>query len=163
MILFTLRCGKGHEIEAWFRDNAAYERQHARGEIACPKCGSRTVAKAPMAPRLARSRGDKEPVARADAAPKSRKDAAPALAQTATPERPPTAAEVRRALQQLRRYVETHSEHVGPRFAEEARKIHRGEAQERSIYGEASDAESEALADDGIEVARIPWVPTSDA
>jgi hypothetical protein len=147
MILFTLRCGKGHEIEAWFRDNAAYERQHARGEIACPECGSRAVEKAPMAPRLAKSRGD----------------AAPKLVQPAAPERPPTAAEFRRALQQMRRFVETHCEHVGPRFAEEARKMHRGEAKERGIYGEATDAESEALADDGIEVARIPWVPSSDA
>jgi len=155
MILFTLRCGKGHEIEAWFRDNAAYERQHARGEITCPDCGSRTVEKAPMAPRLARSRGD--------AAPERRQDATPKAVQPAAPERPPTPAEFRRALQQMRRYVETHCEHVGPRFAEEARRMHRGETQERGIYGEATDAESEALADDGIKVARIPWVPTSDA
>jgi hypothetical protein len=61
------------------------------------------------------------------------------------------------------RYVETNCEHVGPRFAEEARKIHRGEATSRAIYGDASDTEAEALAEDGIDVARIPWVPSSDA
>ena len=149
MILFTLRCDKGHEIEAWFRDNAAYTRQHGRGEIACPECGSNKIEKAPMAPRVAKSRGEAPP------------PAAPTPMEQ--PERPPTPAEFRRALQQMRRYVETNCEHVGPRFAEEARKIHKGEAKSRGIYGEATDAESEALADDGIEVARIPWVPTSDA
>ena len=58
MILFTLRCQAGHEVEAWFRDNAAYKRQQSRGEIACPECGSTKVEKAPMAPRVAKSRGD---------------------------------------------------------------------------------------------------------
>jgi hypothetical protein len=147
MILFSLRCKAGHEIEAWFRDNAAYERQHARAQIVCPECGSTEVEKAPMAPRLAKSRG--EPAA--------------APAPPALPERPPTQAEFRRGLQQMRRYIEANCEHVGPRFADEARKIHRGEAEARGIYGEATETESEALADDGIAVARIPWVPTSDA
>ncbi len=150
MILFTLRCDKGHEIEAWFRDNAAYKRQHAHGEIACPECGSNKIEKAPMAPRLGRSRGEVSPPV-------------PAPTPPAMPERPPTPAEFRRALQQMRRYVETNCEHVGPRFADVARKIHKGDAPARGIYGEATDSESEALADDGIEVARIPWVPTNDA
>jgi hypothetical protein len=70
---------------------------------------------------------------------------------------------MRRMLQQLRKHVETHCEHVGERFAEEARRIHRGEAAVRGIYGEASEADSRALAEEGIEVARIPWVPASDA
>jgi len=151
MILFTLRCDAGHEIEAWFRDNAAYKRQTARGEIACPECGSTKVEKAPMAPRVAKSRGGDAPMREAPAAPQP------------TPERPPTPAEFRRALQQMHRYVETNCEHVGPRFADEARKIHNGEAKARGIYGDATEAESQALADDGIEVARIPWVPSSDA
>jgi hypothetical protein len=146
MILFTLRCAAGHEIEAWFRDNAAYERQHARGQVTCPDCGSTEVEKAPMAPRVAKSRGD-----------------APPPEAPARPERPPTPEEFRHGLQQMRKYVETNLEHVGPRFAEEARKIHKGEAKARGIYGEATEAESEALADDGIEVGRIPWVPSSDA
>lgn len=150
MILFTLRCKAGHEIEAWFRDNAAYKRQHARGEIVCPECGSKAIDKAPMAPRLGKSRRDDAP--------------SPAIApQLQMPDRPPTPAELRRGLQEMRKYIETNLEHVGPRFAEEARKIHKGEAKSRGIYGEATDAESEALADDGIDVARVPWVPPSDA
>jgi hypothetical protein len=147
MILFTLRCEAGHEIEAWFRDNATYQRQHARGQVTCPECGSSAVDKAPMAPRLAKSRGD----------------AAPAPTAPGPPARPPTPAEFRRGLQEMRRYIEANLEHVGPRFADEARKIHRGEAKSRGIYGEATEAESEALADDGIEVARVPWVPPGDA
>lgn len=135
MILFKLRCAAEHEFEAWFRDGAAYERQAARGEIACPECGDSAIEKAPMAPRLAR----------AGSAP------------------PPSPEEMRRMLQQVRKHVETHCDYVGPRFADEARRIHRGEADARGIYGEATDTESQELADEGIEVARIPWVPPSDA
>ncbi len=135
MILFKLRCAAEHEFEGWFRDGAAYERQAARGQIACPECGDSAIEKAPMAPRLARG----------------------GSATTPTPE------EMRRMLQQMRQHVEANCDYVGPRFAEEARRIHRGEADARGIYGEATDTESQELADEGIEVARIPWVPPSDA
>src|SRR5579885_912000 len=137
MILFKLRCSAGHEFEGWFRDNAAYDRQRGRGLIACPDCGDTAVEKAVMAPRLGRSEKN-----------------AP---------RPPSPAELRRALQQLRRHVETHCDYVGPSFADEARRIHRGETPARGIYGEAPPDESRAHADEGIEVAAIPWVPASDA
>jgi hypothetical protein len=136
MILFMLRCADGHEFEAWFRSNAAYDRQRARGEVACPVCGAGTVEKAPMAPRLARAH--REPS-------------------------PPSPAEMRRALQELRKQVETHCDYVGPKFADEARRIHRGETKARGIYGEATPTESSALADEGIEVASIPWLPPNDA
>jgi hypothetical protein len=136
MILFKLRCTAEHEFEGWFRDNAAFDRQRTRGQIACPDCGDTEIAKAVMAPRLGRS---------------------------AKPASPPAPAEMRRALQQLRKHVETHCDYVGPGFAEEARRIHRGETEAHGIYGEATPDESRALADEGIEVASIPWVPTSDA
>jgi len=76
---------------------------------------------------------------------------------------PENAAQMRRMLQALRRQVETNCDYVGDRFADEARRIHRGEADARGIYGETSDQQASELADEGIEVARIPWVPTSDA
>jgi hypothetical protein len=139
MILFKLKCSAEHEFEGWFRDGATYERQAKRGLIDCPTCGDSAIEKAPMAPRLARS---------------------------ATPEKaptPPSPEQMRRMLQQVRRHVETTCDYVGERFAEEARRIHHGQADARGIYGEASDAESRALADEGIEVSRLPWVPTSDA
>jgi hypothetical protein len=139
MILFKLRCAAEHEFEAWFRDGATYERQAQRGLIACPDCASNVIEKAPMAPHLARS------------------------AATGEPKPPPSPDQLRRMLQQLRREVETHCDYVGERFAEEARRMHSGKSEARGIYGETSEAEARALADDGIEVARIPWVPSSDA
>lgn len=138
MILFKLKCSAEHEFEGWFRDGATYERQAKRGLISCPTCGDAAIEKAPMAPRLARS-------------------AAPEQAP------PPPPEQLHRMLQRLRRHVERTCDYVGERFAEEARRIHHGEADARGIYGEASDDESQALADEGIEVARVPWVPASDA
>lgn len=159
MILFTLKCGAEHEFEGWFRDNAAYERQQRRGLIACPECGSNRVEKAPMAPRLGRSHQD-----RPETAPEVQSEApVPAVAAPAGDEAPPTPAQVRRALQILRRHIERNCEDVGTGFAAEARRIHKGEAKTRGIYGEATQAETKALLEDGIEVASIPWVPSSDA
>jgi hypothetical protein len=137
MILFKLKCSGDHEFEGWFRDGATYERQAKRGLITCPSCGNTAIEKAPMAPRLGRS----------------------ARQETA----PPSPDQLRCMLQQLRRHVETTCDYVGDRFAEEARRIHHGDADARGIYGEASDAESRSLADEGIEVAPLPWVSASDA
>ena len=69
---------------------------------------------------------------------------------------------VRAMMQRLRAEVEKNCDYVGNEFAEEARRIHRGESDRRGIYGETSADDAEALADEGIEVARIPWVPRAD-
>ena len=66
---------------------------------------------------------------------------------------------VARSPAQGARQVEKNCEHVGDKFAEEARKIHYGESDKRGIYGETSDEEAEALADEGIEFGRLPWIP----
>src|SRR5215468_1009504 len=131
MIVFALRCAHGHEFEGWFRDSSGFEAQQNAAEIACPRCGDTSVEKAVMAPRLGRSRA-----------------APPAVAL----------AEMRNALTELRRQIETHCDYVGGRFAEEARRIHYGETDPRGIYGEASREESQALSDEGISFGRIPWV-----
>ena len=136
MILFTLRCAAEHEFEGWFRDGATYEKQARRGHISCPECGSTKIEKAPMAPRVKKS-------AEAPAA--------------------PTPAQMRAALLAIRQQVEKNCDYVGPRFAEEARKIHYGEVEKKSIYGESTDQEAKELAEEGIEFGRIPWVPTTDA
>jgi hypothetical protein len=143
MILYTLRCGAHHEFEAWFRDGAAYDAQVKSAEIACPECGGTDVTKALMAPRLTRTR--------------SEVPAAP------VPSAEPPPSELRRALQLLRRHVEANCDYVGDRFADEARKIHKGESPSRGIYGEATDQESGKLAEEGVPVARIPWLPPNDA
>jgi hypothetical protein len=136
MIRFTLRCSAGHEFEGWFRDGNAFEAQQKTGEIACPDCGDSQVEKALMTPSIGRSHKK-----------------VPAI----------TPAQMRAALVELRRQVETNCDYVGPRFAEEARKIHYGEADPHGIYGEATSEESKELSDEGITFGRIPWVPTTDA
>jgi hypothetical protein len=70
---------------------------------------------------------------------------------------------VRAALQKLRAEVEANCDYVGKDFADEARRIHYGEADARGIYGESSQEEAQALADEGINIARIPWVPPNDS
>jgi hypothetical protein len=163
MIVFSLKCSAGHEFETWFRDGATYERQARRGLVTCPECGVTQVEKAPMAPRLGRS-SKSEP-----SAPPPRSEApaeatpAPVPSPSLPSDRPPTPAEFRRALQVMRQYVETNCENVGKGFANEARRIHKGEAKARGIYGDATPAEAEKLAEDGIEIAAIPWVPSNDA
>jgi hypothetical protein len=158
MILFTLRCAADHHFEGWFRDNAAYDRQHRRGLIACPECGSNEVDKAPMAPRLGRSHKGEAEAPRHVAPTEPASPPAPSADAEA-----PSPAQVRRALQILRRHIERNCENVGSGFAEEARRIHKGEAKARGIYGDATQAETKALLEDGIEIASIPWVPSSDA
>ena len=138
MIVFTLKCAGDHEFETWFRDGAAFERLSAKRAVACPECGDTRVRKAPMAPRVARGGREPEPVAKEGSV------------------------RVRRALEVLRKEVEERCEHVGDRFAEEVRRIHYGEAARRNIYGEASDAEAKALAEEGVEFHRIPWVKRGD-
>jgi hypothetical protein len=81
----------------------------------------------------------------------------------ARPRAEPSPAQVRRMLQQVRQHVESNCDYVGDKFAEEARAMHEGKSERRGIYGEASDAEHRELAEEGIEVHRIPWVPPNDA
>ena len=136
MIRFTLRCAAEHEFEGWFRSGEAFEAQQKAGEVACPDCGDARIEKALMAPNIGRSHKN-----------------LPA----------PSPAQMRAALLELRRQVETNCNYVGPRFAEEARKIHYGEADPQGIYGEATADESRELSEEGIAFGRIPWVPTTDA
>lgn len=142
MILYKLRCSAEHGFEAWFKDGATYDRQAEAGEIVCPVCGDSRVAKAPMAPRLAKSRSGEG---------------------TTQPEAGGSHAEIREALLELRRQVESNCDYVGDRFPEEARKIHYGEAGQRNIYGEATDDQARELTDEGIKVGRIPWLPRTDS
>ena len=144
MIHYALRCGAEHPFDGWFRDSAAYEAQAAAGLITCPTCGERQVARALMAPAL-RTKA-KPPV--------------PSKAVAVAPDMPDG---MRALLQRVRAEVEANCDYVGDAFAAEVRSMHDGEQDHRPIYGEATDAQAEALADDGIEVGRIPWLPRSDA
>ena len=152
MIVFDLRCGKDHVFEAYFADSATYERQAEAREIACPFCGDVKIAKAPMAPNIAvnnKARG--EPAADKAKAP------------VGQPPSPPEMARAMVTLRRMRGYIEQNFDHVGPSFPEEARKIHYGEAESRNIYGDATKEEAGALAEEGIEIGEIPWVPRHNA
>ncbi|MCA3366492.1 MAG: DUF1178 family protein [Roseomonas sp.] len=165
MIRYELRCDQAHEFDGWFKDSAAFDKLAQAGLVECPNCGPTKVTKRLMAPAIPKKgrparnaipEAPPAPMAEAPAAPPA-PPAVPAAALAAMP------AELRAMLRHLRTEVEKHCDYVGADFAEEARKIHHGEAEARGIFGEASEDEAEALRDEGIEIARIPWVPPSDA
>jgi hypothetical protein len=154
MIVFDLRCKSGHAFEAWFASGVAYERQAKAGVVTCPTCGSSKVHKAPMAPNLLSHR-----TRSADAPAAAPKDG-PTMATKGDFEQ---AAEVKRALRELRRQVEKNCRYVGHSFAEEARKIHYGEVKAHNIYGQTTSKEAKELNDEGIEFGILPWAGRSDS
>ena len=139
MISFNIRCGNEHVFEAWFNNSTAFEEQAAVGDVTCPVCGNSEVEKAPMAPRvnMGKSRQSKTNI--------------------------PPETVVREMVHELHRQVRENTEDVGNEFAEEAKRIHQGEAEERGIRGVATDEEVQELADENIDVYRLPALPRSDA
>jgi hypothetical protein len=160
MIHYQVRCSQDHEFDGWFKDSAAFDKQSKRGLVECPVCGDTRVERALMAPAVPRKRSTAVAVAQPQAAPAETPAEAPPAPAVAGGRMP---AHLRAMLQHLRGEVERNCDYVGPQFAEEARKIHRGESEARGIYGEATPEETEALADEGIEVGKIPWVPLTDS
>jgi hypothetical protein len=149
MIRYALNCSAGHAFDAWFASSASYDEQCEAEAVRCPHCGSADVSKAPMAPAVlrVRSRRDKRREAPEAAAKLTSKDSGAANSQTYA------------FLKGLREHLKANADDVGDRFAEEARKIHDGEAEERSIYGEASADEAKSLYEDGIPVLPLPKLP----
>ena len=157
MIHYQLRCNANHSFDGWFRDSAGFDRQVELGLVSCPECGTTAVNRALMAPRIGKRRGVVvSPEGTSAPAAEAPEKVKPEKAGTAVPD------EVRAMLQKLRAEVERNCDYVGPSFADEARRIHNGAATPRAIYGESTPEQAEALADEGIEVARIPWVPRAD-
>ena len=169
MIHYDLRCGEGHEFDGWFKDMAAFDMQSARHLLECPACGATTVTRALMSPRLSKG-------ARPPAISKNETQGSASPSPSIAPENPSVQGDkaahgaapvlpddVRAMLQRVRAEVESKCDYVGPSFADEARRIHNGEVPGRAIYGETTPDQAEALAEDGIEVARIPWIPRADS
>jgi hypothetical protein len=150
MIVYNLKCRKDHLFEAWFRDSAAYDEQATAGVLSCPICGNRKVEKALMAPRLSKGAAKTE-------------DAAPVVPSEKAVMETEQAGQMMKALAEVRRKIEENFDHVGPAFAEEARRIHYGEADPRNIYGETSNEEAEELREEGVSFGRIPWAPRQDS
>ena len=156
MIRYALGCEHGHAFESWFANSAAYDKQRKRALVTCPICGSTKVEKAIMAPRLSRNEAA-EPTAHALPAPASAPAKEPAKSPVAMMS--PAEREIRKKLKELREHVTKNADYVGPRFPEQARKIHYGEIKHRSIYGEASPDEAKELHDEGIEFHPLPILP----
>jgi hypothetical protein len=142
--VFDLECQHGHVFEGWFSSRDDYETQQTRGLLSCPVCGDATVTKRLSAPRLNVSHLH-EP-ARSTAPAKAGAQAAPA----------PDRASIQAAVMQQVRAMVKKAENVGPRFAEEARRMHEGETAERAIRGTATPEERAELADEGIAVMEVP-------
>jgi hypothetical protein len=153
MILYKLKCKKGHEFEAWFAGSAAFDKQAKRGQLSCPNCGTSSVSKALMAPSVAK-RGKRKAV-------EKRTEEQPPAAEAPRQEVQRVAAhrELAAAMRKLRAEIEAKSEYVGPRFSEEARKIHYEEAPARGIHGEATADEAKAMKEEGIEFYPLPILP----
>lgn len=147
MIRYALKCDQDHGFDSWFQSADACETLISKAMVACPTCGSTAVRKSLMAP-------DVQPARNAPTAPP-----APAPEPPAAAPRPPSQEEREAAIAELRRKVEENSDYVGGEFAAEARAIHDGTAPERSIYGEARPDEAQALFEDGIPVAPLPFAP----
>lgn len=158
MIKYALICEQAHEFESWFATSASFEEQARRGFVSCPVCNSIKVERAIMAPHVARTDRGKTMIE--TPAP----SAGPAVA-TAAPEAAPVALmgekeiALRQMLAELHRQVAENAEHVGPRFAEEALKIHHGESDSRAIYGEASLEDARMLHEEGVEFMPLPRLP----
>jgi hypothetical protein len=169
MIRYALACDEGHAFESWFANSATYDRQVKRGLVSCPVCNSTKVEKAIMAPRVTgtKRRGDASMSAPMPEGPASSQPSAP----KAPPESPeanvaapvammsPQEREFRRKLKELREHLTRNADYVGRRFPEEARRMHYGEVQRRSVYGEATPDQAKELHEEGVEFHPLPVLP----
>ncbi len=158
MICYRLRCDSEHDFEGWFRTGLDFDDQASAGLIDCPICGSAAVERALMAPAVVGSS-------------KRRREAAgPASeGEVIAPEKRPKVpdgempAALRALLTRMRQEIERNCDHVGREFADQAIKMHRGETEKRAIYGETTEIEREVLAEEGVEVALVPWIKRADS
>ena len=163
MIVFDVKCSKDHVFEGWFSSSAGFAEQVAAGEVACPICGDLGIEKALMAPNVATTKSTAKGVTPAQA-PTSAPVPAPVSApDTVTlAQQKEQAGQVMAMMRAMREHVEQNFDHVGPKFADEAKKIHYGEAEKRNIYGQATRAEAEELLEEGIEFGPLPELPKLD-
>ena len=177
MIRYALACDRGHGFESWFQNSAAYDKQHKRSLVTCPLCGSAKVEKAIMAPSIGANASINAPLPEMAGpqpptpSPTPPHPGPPPLQPAPLPPIPPIPPknpvammspperELRQKLKELRDHIVKNANYVGPRFPEEARKIHYGETEHRSIYGEASPEQAKELHEEGIEFHPLPILP----
>ena len=161
MKVLDLQCQHHHVFEGWFGSEDEFQSQLARGLVACPLCNDTSVSKKLSAPRLNLS------TARGEGTAQSRETAAPApatqpgasdtaLATMAQEVANFQSPELQAAVLKMVRHVVANTEDVGHSFAEEARKIHYGETEQRNIRGHATAEETAELMEEGIGVMPLP-------
>jgi len=158
MIRYSLVCERKHDFEIWFKNSADYDKQAKRGLVTCPACGSIEVEKALMAPALGRGAKKDVQVPVAETPPTAAVSA-PVENKTPVAMISPQEQEFRAKLKELRDHLTKNADNVGAKFPEEARKMHYGESEHRSIYGEASPQEAKELLDEGVELHPLPVLP----
>ena len=131
MIKFSLRCDCDSTFESWFPSGASFDRQSRSGLIECPACGSKKVAKAPMAPAVVGPGPALEAAARAKSG-------------------------MREALRAMRREIDANTRDVGKNFPQEARDMHAGLIPDAAIRGQATAEEAKALIEEGVPVMPVP-------
>lgn len=184
MIVFDLKCEHNHQFEAWFKSSSAYDEQQAAGHVSCPYCDSQNISKAPMAPNVAAKSNRKPEITPASLSVAQDGPVLPVSSQAASSQitsgqitsgqmvsgqKPDDkaleklVAEAETVMTKIRDHVEKNCDDVGTEFAEEARKIHYGEAEERGIYGNATQEETQELLDEGIDVLPLPVPRNTDS
>ena len=169
MIRYSLTCPKSHAFEGWFASSAAFDVQVKKKQVTCPTCGSANVVKALMAPNVvtseqkvaSRKKQRALAVQQAGTQEAGASTGSEAAAPAAVPQIAPTP-EQREALKELRKLrdkILAKSDYVGPKFAEEARRMHADETPGRSIHGEASLDDVKSLVEDGIDIFPVPVLP----
>jgi hypothetical protein len=169
MKVLDLQCALGHSFEGWFGSQTDYDAQRERGLVTCPVCNDSEITKMLSAPRLNLGHGTAPVLPQGQGDGPQGGDALPAKqSETSSvgagapdsagqPESSqPSLQQVQAAMMNMVRHVMANTEDVGSQFAEEARKIHYGESEERSIRGQATREETEALIDEGIDVMALP-------
>ncbi len=141
MVVYNLKCKKNHQFEGWFPNYEEFQKQAEKKLISCPSCGSTKIEKLPHACAV-HVKKEEAP------APRKKKRA------THSPQ--PSPAEFKEMLIKVHHYIKENFEDVGPRFADEARQIHKGETAERPIHGTATAKETQELAEEGVPFITLP-------
>jgi len=152
MIIYDLSCDNKHHFEGWFRSPEDFDTQIERHLVRCPQCDSANVRRIPSAVAIG---GHHEPAAEAE-------KTSGAVARAGTTALMPASTQVAAVYRQFVQAIISDSEDVGTSFADEARKIHYNEAPERSIRGQATPDECEALRDEGIDILHLPAFKEED-
>ena len=141
MKVYNLKCQYGHSFEGWFRSNDEFLVQSNKGILSCPVCDDNVVTRLPSAAHI-----------------QAQKTSPPFNSKASSHEEKNNIlqSEVNRKLLEVAKHILENAENVGEQFAKEARKIHRKEAEERSIYGTVTTEESKELRDEGIEIFSMP-------